>query len=98
MNFPVDAPFVSRPGPSIAAGAMALGVHAVFMLLLVFGVTWQTQPPAPVMVDLWASLPDMPRPVAEAPPKPEPAPEPPPRPEPVSIPEPVKAVPAPVPE
>jgi colicin import membrane protein len=104
MNFPVDAPFVSRPGSSIAAGALALGVHAVFLMLLVFGVTWQTQHPPPVMVDLWASLPDLPLPITEAPTEPEPEPQPapvpapPPAPAPPSIPEPVKAAPSPAPK
>lgn len=84
MNLPADGPFVSRPAPKLAAGAMALGVHVLFALLLVFGVSWQTQPPAPVMVDLWEALPS-----------PPPAPRP--RPEPVKAPKPVKAVPAPKP-
>lgn len=97
MSFSADAPFVSRPGPSIAAGALALGVHVVFVLLLVFGVTWQTQHPPPVMVDLWESLPDMPRPLDVSPPAPEPVPVPPSPPEPVSIPEPVRATPKPAP-
>jgi colicin import membrane protein len=98
MSFPADAPFVSRPGPGIAAGVLALGVHVVFMLLLVFGVTWQTQHPAPVMVDLWESLPDMPSPLAMSPPEPEPMPAPPPPPEPAATPEPAKAVSAPTPQ
>lgn len=57
MNIPADARFVSRPAPRLAAGALALGVHVLFALLLVFGVSWQTQHPAPVMVDLWETLP-----------------------------------------
>jgi colicin import membrane protein len=97
MNFPADAPFVSRPGSSLAAGALALGVHAVFVLLLVFGVSWQTQHPAPVMVDLWESLPEAAPPEVQPPePRPEPEVAPPP-PEPVKVPEPVKAEPAPRP-
>jgi colicin import membrane protein len=71
-----------------AAGALALGVHVLFVLLLVFGVSWQTQHPAPVMVDLWESLPKQAAPVV---------PPPRPRPEPVKTPEPVKAVPVPKP-
>ncbi len=55
-----DAPFVSRPGSNLLAGVLALGVHAVFLLLLVFGVSWQTQHPAPVMVDLWEAMPAAP--------------------------------------
>lgn len=87
MNVPADAPFVSRPAPIFAAGALALGVHVLFVLLLVFGVSWQTRHPAPVMVDLWESLPKQAAPVV--PPRT--------RPEPVKVPEPVKAVPAPKP-
>ena len=89
MKFPADAPFVSRPGSKLIAGALALGVHAVFVLLLVFGMSWQTQHPAPVMVDLWEALPPAP-PAAAKPSKP-------PAPAPVKAPEPVKAVPAPKP-
>ena len=84
MNVPADAPFISRPAPKFAAGALALGVHVLFALLLVFGVSWQTQPPAPVMVDLWEALPSSP-------------PPPRPRPEPVKVPEPVKDAPTPKP-
>ena len=89
MNSPEDAPFVSRPGSNLAAGAMALGVHVLFLLLLVFGVSWQTQHPAPVMVDIWDVLPQQP------PPKPRPQPKTVP-PKPVKLSVPVKAEPAPV--
>jgi colicin import membrane protein len=83
MKHPEDARFVSRPAPNFAAGALALGVHVLFVLLLVFGVSWQTRHPAPVMVDLWETLPQvappratrLPTPQPE-PPKPAPAPEP----------------------
>ncbi len=57
------------------AGALALGVHAVFLVLLVFGVSWQTHPPEPVMVDLWQALPEpppAPRIKSHVAPKPEP--------------------------
>ncbi len=79
-----DAPHYSRSGPNLAAGLLALGVHIAFLLLLVAGVSWQTDHPEPVMVDLWEALP-----VAATPPvdQPEPQPEPVPPP-----PEPVKAV------
>jgi colicin import membrane protein len=40
------------------AGALALLVHGAILLLLVFGVSWQTEHPAPVMVDLWQALPE----------------------------------------
>lgn len=91
MNLPADAPFVSRPGSNLAAGFLALGVHGLFLLLLVFGVSWQTQLPAPVMVDVWESLPQPPQPA------PVPAVEPPPQPEPVTRPQPPKAEPPPKP-
>lgn len=96
MNVPADAPFVSRPGSNLAAGVLALGVHAMFVLLLVFGVSWQTQHPAPVMVDLWEALPEI-TPTEVQPPEPLPEPEivPPPALEPV--PEPVKVEPLPTP-
>jgi colicin import membrane protein len=82
MILPADAPFVSRPAPKLAAGALALGVHVLFVLLLVFGVSWQTQHSAPVMVDVWQTLPEV---------------APPPAPQPVKVPEPAKAAPAPQP-
>ena len=56
------------------AGALALLVHGAFLLLLVFGVSWQTEHPAPVMVDLWQTLPEPPSPVIK--PRPTPPPEP----------------------
>lgn len=71
-----DGRFVSRPVPRLAAGLLALGVHLLFVLLLVFGVSWQTRHPAPVTVDLWESIPQppTPRPPVPAPPAPEPPP------------------------
>ena len=88
MNFQTGPHPFTRRGPDVAAGALALVVHGVFFLLLVFGVSWQTQHPAPVMVDLWEALPE---PLPPAPPV-EPAPAP----ERVQAPEPVvKEVPAP---
>lgn len=90
MSVSPDAPYISRPGPNLAAGAMALGVHLLFALLLVFGVSWQTEHPAPVMVDVWDALPPM------QPPAPPPKREVVPPPEPTPLPEPPKAEPAPV--
>lgn len=98
MSLAADAPFIPRRGSSFVAGLLALGVHAVFILLLVFGVSWQTQHPAPVMVDLWDALPVPPAP--EAPPQPEPLPpqpEPPPLPKPVPPPAPKPTPPVPKP-
>jgi len=77
MRLAADAPFVTRVNANWVAGALALGVHALFVLLLVFGVSWQTQHPAPVMVDLWQALPAAEPPVAVRPPEPvKPTPEP----------------------
>ena len=86
MRFAADAPLTVRDNTRRVAAALALGVHVLFVLLLVFGVSWQTEQPAPVMVDLWQALP------AAAPPQrdprpadpvqPEPAPKPAPAPEP----------------
>ncbi len=75
MNPRRDARFLTRSVPRFRAGVLALGVHAAFALLLVFGVSWQVQQPAPVMVDVWDALPSIPPPRA-APPQPAPEPEP----------------------
>lgn len=80
------------------ARALALAMHAAFIALLIFGVSWQKKPEAPVVADLWSSLPPMPQPKAEVTPEP-PAPEPPPVPVPRITPPPVpKAEPVPVPK
>ena len=86
MIVTADAPPASRPVPNLLAAALALGVHGLFVLLLVFGVSWQTRHPAPVMVDLWEALPEPPTPAV----KPRPPP-------PVKAPEPAKAAPVPRP-
>ena len=86
MIVTADAPPASRPVPNLLAAALALGVHGLFVLLLVFGVSWQTRHPAPVMVDLWAALPEPPTPAV----KPRPPP-------PVKAREPAKAAPVPRP-
>jgi len=71
MNFTADAPPASRPVPNLLAGALALGVHVLFVLLLVFGVSWQTHHPAAVQVDLWQTLPETPpSPAKPRPPQP----------------------------
>lgn len=76
----------------VISGAVAAGMHLMFLALLVFGVNWQRQVEQPVnIVELWSS----PTPVVERP-APAPAPEPPPpevRPEPkVAEPVPPKTV------
>ena len=82
----------------LISGAVAAGMHLLFLALFVFGVNWQKHIEPPVnMVDLWSP----PAPVAEAPPAPPPEPAPPPPPQEVKpeprlrTPAPVKAVPKP---
>lgn len=41
----------------LPAGMLALAVHAAFLVLLYFGVSWQVQPPQGMVVDIWESLP-----------------------------------------
>jgi colicin import membrane protein len=91
-----------RPPGRIGAVFLAVMVHAAFFALIVFGVTWQSQPPAPVEAELWDKLPPAPmakapepKPPEREPPKPEPAkPEPPPPKPPETKPEPPKPDPA----
>jgi colicin import membrane protein len=79
------------------ASALALAMHAAFLVLLIFGVSWQKKPELPVMAELWSSLPPMLEPKVEI--APEPEPEPPPKPVPRVEPPPVpKAAPVPVPK
>lgn len=77
------------------ARALALAMHAAFIVLLIFGVSWQKKPELPVVADLWSNLPPIVQPKVEV--APEPEPEPPPKPAPRVTPPPVpKAEPAPV--
>lgn len=76
------------------ARMLALAMHAAFIVLLVFGVSWQKKPETPVIADLWSTLPPMQQPKIDLPPpEPPPAPKPAPRVEPPPVP---KAAPAPV--
>lgn len=54
-------------GQYLGAGAMAMLVHGLFVLGLVFSVTWRSLPELPVYADLWAELPPQPEPVAPPP-------------------------------
>ena len=97
----MTADIYTTPNERAISGAMALGTHLLFFLLLVFGVTWQQQrPPEAMIVDLWNNPPPVAAPKAQ--PAPEDRPEPtPPKPEPARKPEakPVpKAEPKPVPK
>ena len=69
---------VTRSDKSTAR-ALAVLMHVAFIVLLVFGVSWQKKPEPPVMADLWSALPPMPQPKAEVTPEPEPPPKPAPR-------------------
>ena len=81
-------------GEKTVSGALALGMHLLFGLLLIFGVAWQQRKTeAPMTVDLWSNLPPQPKPVVEAPP-----PEVKPQPEPPKPPPPKAAEPKPVPK
>jgi colicin import membrane protein len=85
-----------QPG-RIRAIILAIGVHAAFFALIVFGVTWQSRPEVPVQAELWDKLP--PAPVTKAskpePPQPDPPKPEPPKPEPKPEPPPPKAKPLP---
>jgi colicin import membrane protein len=68
-----------EPG-QMKAGALALLVHALFLGLMIFGVSWQNNEPVAVEVELWSALPSavskpaLPKPAPEPEPKPEPKP------------------------
>lgn len=84
------------------AGGLAFAMHVLFLVLLVFGVSWQHRPAdTAVVVDLWRDLPPVTPPKVEPPPPtppevkpepPKPAPKvevkPPPKPEPAPAPKP----------
>ena len=84
------APGKPRQPGRIRAVILAVLVHAAFFGLIIFGVTWQSRPEAPLQAELWDKLP--PQNVAKAPepppkaqpepPKPEPPKPEPPKPEP----------------
>lgn len=79
------------PG-KIPAAVLALLVHLLFFVFLVFGVSWRSQEPAAVQVDLWSSLPAA---APRAPLEPRQSPRPEPKPEPRPEPKPAKAEPQP---
>lgn len=49
-----------RPSQGISAGVLALMVHGLFFMALVFSVSWRALPQLPVYADLWSDLPDQP--------------------------------------
>lgn len=82
---------VARPGQK-AAAVLAVGVHVLLALFLIYGIRWQNSMPEAVEVDLVRSVPSpqaakQPEPVKEPVPEPKPVQEPPkPKPEPVKPP------------
>lgn len=76
-----DSPLGPRPpAPGrFSAVFLAVVIHAAFFGLIVFGVTWQSRPAAPLQAEIWAELPPAPKPAAR-PRDPEPPPAEPPRP------------------
>jgi len=84
-----------QPG-RIRAVFLAVVVHAAFFALIVFGVTWQSSPTAPLVAELWDKLPPAVKPEPPKPEPPKPDPEPP-KPEPAK-PEPEKKPEPPKPE
>jgi len=73
----------AQPG-RVRAIILAVIVHAAFFAFIVFGVTWQSSPTAPVVAELWDKLPKADKPAPPKPPEPEPEPvkQEPPKPEP----------------
>ena len=56
----------THPEPGLVpAGILAVLMHVVFLVFLVFGFSWKTAPPESMAVDLWSSLPE-PEPPAQA--------------------------------
>ncbi|MBX3650366.1 MAG: TonB C-terminal domain-containing protein [Burkholderiales bacterium] len=83
------------------AGGLAFAMHVLFLVLLVFGVSWQhKQADTAVIVDLWRDLPPVTPPRVEPPPPPPPEVKPePPKPAPrVEAKPPPKPEPAPAPK
>lgn len=65
---------MSRPAPGKTASiALAVAVHLVLAVFLIYGIRWQTHAPTTVAVELVSSLPE---PVAAPSPPPEPTPVP----------------------
>lgn len=82
---------VRREPGTLPAAILAILVHAGFIGVIVFGVSWQVQHPLPVVAELWDQLP----PSKDAEPAPAPPPPPPPPVEPEKKIEPVESKPAP---
>lgn len=89
-----EAPATPRraPGKRISF-VLAVLMHVLLAVLIIYGIRWQTQKPEAVEVELVRAAPPAPSIPPES--KPEPKPEPPPPPKPEPKPEPVKPPPKP---
>lgn len=93
----MNAPLQERPQPPgrRISIALAVAVHVLLAVFLIYGIRWQSQRPEAVEVELVRSVP-VPAPASEAPkaeppPEPKPEPKPPePKPEPKPVPPPPK--------
>ena len=65
------------PNEKAISGALALVMHVMFGMLLVFGVTWKKPEPVAMVAELWSNLPPVAAPKAAPPPPPKVEPEPP---------------------
>jgi colicin import membrane protein len=65
---------VLREPNQVSAGVLTLVVHLVFFALLYFGVSWRSDPPQGMTVDIWNSLPTT-EPVAAPPTQTSPPPQ-----------------------
>lgn len=72
------SPLMQRTEPGrLPAALLAIVVHGIFFTLIVFGVSWQVNHPAPAIAELWDQLPPIQNhPVVPDPPTPAPEPEP----------------------
>ena len=81
-----------EPG-RVTSGVLAVAVHVLFIVMLVFGIRWQQRLPEPVVAELWREIPPpKPEPIARTaeptppPPAPRPEPKPPEPPKPAPVP------------
>ncbi|MBI4988733.1 MAG: TonB C-terminal domain-containing protein [Rhodocyclales bacterium] len=58
-----------------ASAALAAAVHVALIVLLIYGIRWQTRPPEAVEVELVRAVPAPPAAVTEPPPEPAPPPK-----------------------
>ncbi|QJD92227.1 cell envelope integrity protein TolA [Duganella dendranthematis] len=92
-----DGPYkVPRQHNGLRSGLMAVAMHAVLLMFLWVGVSWQNNEPTEVQAEIWDMKVQDAAPPAPTP-EPKPAPEPEPEPEPVKAPppQPVQAPPVP---